>query len=308
MKYRNFLSQNFWLWFLPWNGLLILSLCLFLNDIELGKFLLSFVGTSLIALLTAMAAFNNMDVNEQKKRAREEYLAYFDLLQIICERYYLLRNLIGHTNRYNHLDWFCRSLFTPYIVPAADLKNADFGRFYFLSRKMKGKHSVGNEVDESLQAFNTVYYTQLEGNIKAILKSVERRNELYEQQIFPVLKTLKYQGQGFHNVSVNDFEGSLSFFELTNFLQFSEDISKHLCELSQDYKGLAETLASEARELFDEEIIAENGGFTSLHFPEESQSVYVPLSEQQLALLNSPKYPSRNYRDPNEVRFEFVGK
>ena len=187
LKYRNFLIQNFWLWFLPWNGLFIFSLYLFLNDIELGKFLLSFAGTSLIALLTAMAAFNNMDVNEQKKRARDEYLAYVDLLQIVCERYYLLRNLIGHSNRNTQMDWFCRELFTPYIVSVTDFKSADFGRFYFLSRKMTGKHTVGKEVEENLQAFNTVYYTQLEGNLKAILNSIQRRNDLYEEKILPVL-------------------------------------------------------------------------------------------------------------------------
>ncbi|MEZ9444597.1 hypothetical protein AB4180_16120, partial [Vibrio sp. 10N.286.49.C3] len=192
MKYRNLLSQNFWLWFVPWNGLFIFSLCLLLNDVELGKFLLSFAGTSLIALLTAMAAFNNMDVNEKKKRARDEYLAYVDLLQIVCERYYLLRNLIGHSNRNNHIDWFCRGLFTPYIVPVTDFKSADFGRFYFLSRKMTDKHTVGTEVEESQQAFNTVYYTQLEGNLKAILSSIQRRNDLYERKIFPVLTTLKW--------------------------------------------------------------------------------------------------------------------
>ncbi|MEZ9843601.1 MULTISPECIES: hypothetical protein [unclassified Vibrio] len=308
MKYRNFLSQNFWLWFVPWNGLFIFSLCLLLNDVELGKFLLSFAGTSLIALLTAMAAFNNMDVNEKKKRARDEYLAYVDLLQIVCERYYLLRNLIGHSNRNNHIDWFCRGLFTPYIVPVTDFKSADFGRFYFLSRKMTDKHTVGTEVEESQQAFNTVYYTQLEGNLKAILSSIQRRNDLYERKIFPVLTTLKYIGQGSHSIQANDFENDLSYFEFTNFLQFSEEINKHLCELIQDYKKIAETLANEARELFDEEILAENGGFTSVHFPEEKQPVYIPLSEQQLTLLNASNYPSRSYRDRNQVAFEFVSE
>ena len=104
MKYKSFLYNNFWLWFTAWIGLLIVSLCLFIHEVEIGKFLLSFTGTILIALLTAMAAFNNMDINEQKKRARDEYLAYIDLLQLICERYYLLRNLIGFSTNNMNID------------------------------------------------------------------------------------------------------------------------------------------------------------------------------------------------------------
>lgn len=304
MKYRNFLSENFWLWFTLWIGLLIFSLCLVSHDVELSKLLLSFTGTILIALLTAMAAFNNMDVNEKKKRAREEYLAYIDLLQIICERYYLLRNLIGHSNKHTHVDWFCRSIFTPYIVPVTDYKSADFGRFYFLSRKMTGKHVIGNQVEKKHQAFNTVYYTQLEGNLKAILNSIQRRNDLYEKQIFPVLTKLKYLGQGTHSIQANDFENHLSYFEFTNFLQFSEEINKTLCDLIQDYKAVSESLAEGARELFDEEILSENGGFTSVHFPEEEQHKYQPLSQVQLKLLNASDYPPKNYIDHNQVTFK----
>lgn len=262
----------------------------------------------LIALLTAMAAFNNMDVNEQKKRAREEYLAYINLLQIICERYYLLRGLIGHSNRNNHIDWFFRGIVTPYIIPVTDFKAADFGQFYFLSRKMTGMHIVGNEVEEQFQAFNTVYYTQLEGNLKAILNSINRRNDLYEEKIFPVLTKLKYLGEGSHSIQANDFENDLSFFEFTNFLQFSEEINKQLCELIQDYRKVTDALANGARELFDEEILAENGGFTSVHFPEEDQPAYIPLSEEQLALLNAPNYPRKSYVDRNQVAFDFADK
>lgn len=308
MKYRNFLSKNFWLWFLPWNVLLIFSLCLLWHGFELAKYLLSFTGTILIALLTAMAAFNNIDVNEQKKRAREEYLAYVNLLQVICERYYLLRGLIVLSNRNNHMDCFFRGVFTPYITPVTDFKGTDFGQFYFLSRKITKKHIVGNEVEEQFQAFNTVYYTQLEGNFKAILNSINRRNDLYEDKIFPVLTKVKYLGKGTHSIRSNDFENDLSFFEFTNFLQYSEEINEQLCELMQDYKKVSDALANEARELFDEEILAENGGFTSIYFPKEERLIYTSLSEEQLALLNAPSYPRQSQVDRSEVIFEFGGK
>ncbi|HCH1153239.1 TPA: hypothetical protein NKP66_004614 [Vibrio parahaemolyticus] len=291
MKYKNFLSAHFWLWFVPWIGLLIFSLCLFLHEYEIGKYLLSFCGTSIIALLTAMAAFNNMDINEQKKRARDEYLAYVELLQIITERYYILRDLIGHSNRNNHVDVFFRGVYTPYIIPVKSLKQPDFGRFYFLSRKLSGKHKVGEEVAENLQAFNIVYYTQLERNLNSILHSIERKNELYETEILPVLSKLEYLGSGTPSVQPKNFSGKLSFLEFTNFLQLSEDLNNHLCILVRDYLNLANCLNKEARDLFDDEIINENGGFTTLNLPDDDSFNYVPLSKAQLSILNGKDYP-----------------
>lgn len=265
---------------------------LFSYDYDLGGYLLSFCSALLIALLTAMAAFNNIDINERKKRAREELLSYGQLLQIIAERYYLVRGIVIHSNAGMNRDWFCRGINLPYIAVDTALDSVDYSKYNFLSRKLSGQFVKGTPVQEKLQPFNIVYLTQVETSLRALLQVIDRRNTLLDSTINPIISKCEYIGGGVVNAKPHNFSTEMSYFEFTNFLQLTEEMVRQMKGLMRDYKMIAECLSEGARELFDDTLIKESGGLPELFMPDENELLeYVELSEEQLKYLFSNRYP-----------------
>lgn len=292
MKYRSFLDQNFGLWFSFWCLGFLISIVLFSHDYDIGGYLLSFCSALLIALLTAMAAFNNIDINERKKRAREELYSYGQLLQIIAERYYLVRGIVTHSNAGMNRDWFCRGINLPYIAVDTALDSVDYSKYNFLSRKLSEQFVKGTPVPEKLQPFNIVYLTQTETSLRALLQVIDRRNTLLDSTINPIISKCEYIGRGVVNAKPHNFSTEMSYFEFTNFLQLTEGMVRQMKGLMRDYKMIAECLSEGARELFDEALIKESGGLPELFMPDENELLeYVELSEEQLKYLFSNRYP-----------------
>jgi glucan phosphoethanolaminetransferase (alkaline phosphatase superfamily) len=116
VKSKNFLSAEFWLWFPCWWLLFVVSLFVNVYYENIGISLIRFSLTLLIALLTTMAAFNNMDANERKKQMRDDFRAFSNLLIILQRNYFSIYNLRKHMDKAINLKPFIRSIQIAYLL------------------------------------------------------------------------------------------------------------------------------------------------------------------------------------------------
>ncbi|MBG0757760.1 hypothetical protein, partial [Vibrio cidicii] len=98
MKRSSFLFRNFFLWFFSWLFLFVLAIH---NESEVFRTLL--IGV-LLTCIAAMAAFDNMDMNEKKKKAREDIDNYMELIEIISTRYFSIKKICEMCNRETNID------------------------------------------------------------------------------------------------------------------------------------------------------------------------------------------------------------
>jgi hypothetical protein len=296
------LDANFSLWFSFWfTATLISSLVyLFGEKKGLGLLLLQLLGTLLIALLTAMAAFNNMDINEKKKRAREEYDALRYFLHCQIQRFNVLSQLYRTIEVSMKSPSFSRGLAIPYILIDFDTDPINFNDINYFGTCIKNGAKENAQPLPEYQCVNIAYLSAFELGYKSLLKMVRNRNEIMKAKIMPVTN-LNYIGAGKCEFPINAFKKSMPFAEFSNFLHISEEIMSAVEWTLVDLKAIIEGVSDKAEELVSKEIALENGGyprFTLPNWKDNNDSSYVELTSEELVKFNSEDYPvSKNYRN-----------
>ncbi|EJX1244688.1 hypothetical protein [Vibrio alginolyticus] len=294
---KAWLYRDFKWWFSGWLFLFICSGFIYSHDADIGRMLLQFVGTLLVALLTAMAAFDHMNTNEKRKIAREQYQNYSYLLSALDERY---QNIITMRDLYAPLfdvDSYMRGLTPPYLYKrdvssAPALHTLNFLMKQYTSRSFNDWESVKHS------GFNTGQISKLFSDYDYIVKLVDRRNEIFKSRILDTLDRY-YSGNGVTQISAaNLSQHGLPYAQLTNFLMLTEQIMEMTDTLYHQLRLAIEDLNKGRKQVLDSEIAQENFGFPVMKYSFEDDGLhYKPLSNKEMLKMSQRDYYShRDYR------------
>ncbi|WP_406610148.1 hypothetical protein [Agarivorans sp. JK6] len=292
---QSFLYKNFRLWFgtfFVWS--LILGVLFGHLPLEIARTLTTLTGTLFIALLAGMVAIHHLDINEQRKLAREQYQSYATLLYQLHQRYHSLETIHQTTSELVKIDWYLRGLRIPHLitVPAQDL--IDFSQLAFF---IKGRNKSEAQRNQELDCFNVPYISGLDNQYHTLMAAITRRNELLLKTFMPVMDT-NYQGAGVSNATSANFKkANISYAEFTKFLHLSETIAGSTEEYLIQIIDLMDNLGKHAKKVLSEDICDEFGGFFKLEIPVSVKErieafKYKPLSKQETDKFHQADYPA----------------
>lgn len=290
---KAWLYRDFKFWFTGWFVLLICSLFVYAYNNEFGVILLRFVGTMIIALLTAMAAFDHMDTNEKKKLAREQYLNYSALIVSLDERY---QNIMCFRETYKGLfnqNRFVRGIEPPFFLVRGVSEPPNMSKFDFL--KSHYNDSIESNINSyQSSVFNAPYLSKLFSDFDYLVQLIDRRNEIHDTKICKALD-LNYSGDGQTHLRRDElYKLSIPYVELTRFLMLSEQIMKLTDDLYHCYRSAIDELGEHAKTVLDSEIAKENSGYPAIHYNfENDHTFYVELSQEQMSEMSERDYYSR---------------
>ncbi|WP_017420633.1 hypothetical protein [Vibrio vulnificus] len=285
MKNTNFLYGNFWLWFPFWILLLIVALFTE-NDLIEGL-----AASLLLMCLAAMATFHNMDINEKKKKSREELDDYIEFLEIISSRYLAIRKLCDLCNEVTVNDSrFTRGLQVPELTVTTLHTGIKYSKYNFLIKamlnqeKMKGKR---------YKALDVITYTDLELRYHNLMSMIEKRNCAHNEIMKKISGVSPYGGEEFFYPNFKEFSQIMSFYELSSFLEQTEKIIIEMNYLIFDYQEVTEHLKNSFAFMFSPEAVREFGGIFEVPLYEDKLKFsYVELSETEVSVLKGSRYPN----------------
>jgi hypothetical protein len=294
---QSFLYKNFNLWFgtfLFWCLTLGILILFELLPLEIARTLTTLTGTLFIALLAGMVAIHHLDINEQRKLARDQYQSYATLLFQLHQRYHSLETIHQTTSELVNIDWYLRGLRIPHLitVPAQDL--IDFSQLAFF---IKGRNKHEAQKNQELDCFNVPYISALDNRYHTLMAAITRRNELLLKTFMPVMDT-NYLGAGVSNAtSVNFKKANISYAEFSKFLHLSETIAESTEEYLIQTIDLIENLGKHAQKVLSEDICEEFGGAFKLEIPVSVKKrietfKYKPLSKQESGKFHQADYPT----------------
>ena len=253
-----------------------------------------------LATITAHVAFHNMDRNEKKKIAREEYQSYSVLLITLQNWKNRLLGIDGNFPRLRKLPIYARGLAIPYILYKDNHSSLQLSSLSFLSRFVALDKDNNCASDD--RCLNVLELAQMEVQFNHLILMIHRRNELH-QETFGDLLNEGYVGAGECIISDSSMRGSVSFAEFTNFLNLSEQILEISGELIIELDEVISGLNENRSRLLDKEIVKEKGGTTKIHSQELNKEdyEYTPLSPDQRALLYGADYPIKTF-DYSEMK------
>ncbi|MFV8411316.1 hypothetical protein [Vibrio owensii] len=297
---KAWLYKDFWWWFSGWVILLITSLFVYSYNEDLGSLLLRFTGTIIVALLTAMAAFDHMNTNERKKQAREQYLSYSSLLYALDARYQNVRMLREQYVNLFEYDNFLRGISPPYSImravgKAPELTNLSFLKKAYTGLSMEDCNSVQNS------AFNIPNLNSLFSNYDYLIVLIERRNEIFEKNFVGTLDKY-YMGNGEVGVSQKALKDSgILYSELAKFLMLTESIMAILDALYYEIPKVIDELNDGCKDVLDSEIAKENYGYPTLRYPYGNDGVHY----RALSIVEMQKMHQRTYSSNRDYRQRF---
>ncbi|KJY68407.1 hypothetical protein TW78_21500 [Vibrio coralliilyticus] len=261
---KAWLYKDFKWWFTGWLALLISALFLYSYNKELGEVLLRFTGTILVALLTAMAAFDHMNTNERRKMARDQYEAYSALLNALNERYQNIMMIREHYKLILTRDSFMRGLEPPYLLQRDVSSAPELHRLDFLRNHYRGTAVDMNVLGAS--AFNVPNIGRVLSDHDYVMTLVEKRNKEFEGSFRDKLDTY-YRGNGVIAVSVDKLcDSGISYPQLTNFLRLTELTMQITDKLYHDLRQMIDELNKGCKSVLDSEIAKENSGYPTMEY------------------------------------------
>ncbi|WP_404975887.1 hypothetical protein, partial [Vibrio navarrensis] len=103
----------------------------------------------LLTCIAAMAAFDNMDMNEKKKKAREDIDNYMELIEIISTRYFSIKKICEMCNRETNIDHrYTRGLRIPELHVPTMYGDIKFSKYGFI---VKGMSKFSFDDDEDIK-------------------------------------------------------------------------------------------------------------------------------------------------------------
>ena len=248
----------------------------------------------LIAMLTAMAAFENMNVNEHRKQARDEYKDYLQYRNCLSQRFHYLLQIHKHIKNTNKQDNYSRTFVVPQILIPPICDSIEFSKLSFLS-KASGKA----DKLEAMQCFDLNFVIQLESNFQSIQGLLKARDKIFENPKFIKIIESKYQGDGCSSVLGNDFRESFGYLTFSNFLLHGESLLETTDKTLWIINELVKELNLKWELVLDKAIADENGGFKRMNLPipyidDENQTPlkYNKLTKDEQAKLNFKDYPN----------------
>lgn len=285
MKRSSFLFRNFFLWFFSWLFLFVLAIH---NESEVFKTLL--IGV-LLTCIAAMAAFDNMDMNEKKKKAREDIDNYMELIEIISTRYFSIKKICEMCNRETNIDHrYTRGLRIPELHVPTMYSDIKFSKYGFI---VKGMSKFSFDDDEDIKyALDLMNYINIESSYRNLISSIALRNQQHRDIIDRLNDKGEYQGADFFMYSAREYSSVMSFYEFSSYLKQTERIIIDMNYLIEDYKRITMGLKFCIDKLFDNEVAKEYGGIFEVPLYEDLiEFKYVNLSEQELLKLDYPDFP-----------------
>lgn len=271
---------------------MIISICFYTYDASVGSLLLSFTSTILVALLTAMAAFDHMNTNEKRKVARENYQDYWALLSSLDERYQNVMTLRDNFKNLFYRDSFSRGLTPPYLIVRDVTSAPDTARLNFLKKCFNG-NGEDNLPEMRDSAFNTANIRTLLSNYDYLIALIHERNNTFKEKILNTLND-HYSGDGQTTISAKTLKrAGISYPQLTNFLMLTESLMRLTDELYHGLRKGIDELNDGCKSVLDSEIAKEHYGYPAMKYVFEDDNVfYQPLSESQMAIMSQRDYYS----------------
>lgn len=297
---KAWLYKDFWWWFSGWVLLLVISLFIYSYNADIGGMLLKFSGTILVALLTAMAAFDHMNTNERRKTAREHYIDFSGLLVALDERY---QNVMTLRENYKELfdkDAFMRGLTPPFSIIRDVNKAPDLHKLNFLKKKYQ-HIGIGDLSSLRQSAFNTANINTILSNYDYLMKIVGVRNDIYKASISDIIDQY-YSGNGSTYISAETLcKNGLSYARLTNFLMITEQIMSLTDGLYHELRNAIDELNEGCKQVLDSEIAKENFGYPNLKYSFENDE----LQYKELSIVEMQKMHQRTYSSNRDYRQRF---
>ena len=284
MKNTNFLYGNFWLWFPFWILLLTIA---FITENELIEGL---AASLLLMCLAAMATFHNMDVNEKRKKSREELDDYVEFIEIISSRYLAIRKLCDLCNEVTVNDSkFTRGLQVPELTVVTLHTGIKYSKYNFLIKAMLNQEKLQGE---RYKALDVITYTDLELRYHGLMSMIEKRNSTHKEIMGKINGVSPYGGGEFFYPNFKEFSQVMSFYEFSLFLEQTEKIIIEMNYLISDYQEVTNHLKNSFGFMFSSEAVREFGGVFEVPLYEDNlEFSYVNLPQTEVSKLKGSNYP-----------------
>lgn len=237
-----------------------------------------------------MAAFNNMNANEKRKKSRDEIENYIELLEIIASRYFSIRYLCEMCNEVTETDArFTRSLSIPSLIVPNLHNNVKYSKYHFLSRTLlKNKNST----DELTFSLDLKSYIDLESKYQSLLVTIEGRNKSHSNIMLKMSNDKDYAGKEIFMSYLTDYEKAMSFYEFSSFLKESEFIVLEMNQLIMSYQKITKGLSEAVSVMFDPTVINEFGGIVEVPLYEDQLLFeYVELTDIEISKIEGSNFP-----------------
>lgn len=277
------------------------------------QFALSWLGIGgavLAAVITALVAFNGIEIDRVKKERVTQYKSYVLLLSQLKSRLMFLHKHFDDFSKCYTMDTAGRTSHLPMVMLRDEYTSLDLKELMFLNvHASKDKsYAGGNPVDYDY--LNISALKELDDNFLNLIEALRELNSRKNDENVAVSEKLGSKKP--RVISMNEFRECVPYVDYTKTLLIGEHVLWLYYELLKHHEYAYEDLRNRAEDVFDEHIIEEYGNahnFIPVSVHVDTNSEFIHLTPEEVNKLHEgDDYPKLNVNSPLFVAsFNYVG-
>ncbi len=267
-------------------------------------------GAVLAAVVTALVAFNGIEIDRVKKERVSQYKSYVQLLSQLRSRLLFFHKYFDEFSKCYSMDTAGRTSQLPMLLLRDEYAPLDLKELMFLNvyASKDKSYTGGNPVDYDY--LNISALKELDDNFLNLIEALRELNSLKHKENIIISEKLGTKRN--RVISMNQFRECIPYVDYTETLLSGEHVMWLYYELLKHHEYAYEDLRNRAEEIFDKHIIEEYGNahdFIPVSVQVDTSSEFIQLSPEEVKKLHEgDDYPKLNVNQPLFVAsFNYVG-
>jgi hypothetical protein len=267
-------------------------------------------GAVLAAVITALVAFNGIEIDRVKKEKVVQYKSYVQLLSQLRSRLMFFHKHFDEFSKCYTMDTAGRTSYLPMIMLREEYASLDLKELIFLNVHASKDKSYTGGKPENYDYLNISALKELDDNFLNFIEGLRNLNSLKKKE--NIIFAKKFGVKKPRTMSMNQFAECIPFVDYTETLLSGEGVLWRYYELLKHHEYAYQDLKSRAEEVFDKHIIEEYGNahdFNPVSIMVDTSAKFIQLSDEEIKKLHEgDDYPKLKNNEPLfVVSFNYVG-